>query len=700
MSTTLEGPRRSAALSAPGGGQHEPSASPTAADPIGGGDWIVEIACGGVILACLVAAGLLLRSIGTQRDELQLVMAVEGTQGMPPHVALATAALGTFRGLATDVLWIRADELQAKGQYFEAQTLAEWITSLQPHFVNVWGFQAINMAYNISVMAEEPFDRWGWVSRGIELLRSKGIPLNPNAPKLYEELGWILMDKVGGDRDREHWFLKQRLVGDMQEVLGDKNQGRTAFEVVEGFEKVANAPDTLEELLAAHPEVQPVLELIGRLGAEPDEDFVRMLGLVVMVNASGDASIMTGRGLPAGTNRALVGGLQSVPELGKLCFELLIPHLQKRVLLDRYRMDPKKMLALMEKYGPMDWRHPSAQGIYWMEEGYARSLESRNREGRNELLVIRRRLNMIAELMRTGRINYDAVSDRIDLLPDPRFIPAYEAALAEAIQMIRSEAGVTTQYWGRAEVDDLMKGWERFLNEATIMAYVYGDEPKAAECFQKLVRMAEEQGMGDQPIYRESLEMFVTLRLGDVMKLDLNNTRQFVDGMVNRALVDGLAQGRMDVFNKFLRMAYKVYDKKYSVSDPTKIRVQKQVDIGSFPDLVDASFEGMMRQGKGPTLMRARIWAWAPDELKIRAWPKLKDALAEQAAAAGLDPARAFPQPKGFVEQQKDVLEESPSEDAPAENRPADGPAADGISGKVSAGGRPAASDFPRLAAA
>ena len=651
MSTTLTPSRRPSSAEIPFAGRpHEDSAAPTAAQPIGGSDWIVEAACCGIILACLVAAGFLLKSIGRQRNDLQLVMSVEGTQGMPPHVALATAALGTFRGLATDVLWIRADELQAKGQYFEAQTLAEWITSLQPHFVNVWSFQAINMAYNISVMAEEPFDRWGWVSRGIELLRSQGIPLNPNAPKLYEDLGWILMDKVGGDRDREHWFLKQRLASDMQEVLGDKNYGRSAVEVVKGFETVADAPDTLDELLTKHPEVQPVLDLIEKLGAKPDEDFLRMLGLVVMVNASGDAAVMTGRGVPEGTNKPLVGTLQGTPELGKPCFEILIPYLQKRVLRDRYRMDAKKMLTLMKKYGPMDWRHPSAQGIYWMEEGYAKSIESLNREGRNELLVIKRRLNMIAELMRTGRINYDAVSDRIDLLPDPRFIPAYEAALAEAIQMIRSEAGVITQHWNRAEVDDLLKGWERFLNEATIMAYVYGDEPKANECFQKLASLAQDQGMGDQPIYRESLQTFVTLRLGEVMKLDINNTRQFIDGMLNRALVDGLGQGRMDVFNRFLKMAYRVYDKKYSVSDPTKIRVQKQVDIGSFPELVDASFEAMMKQGTGPVLLRARIWAWAPEELKIRAWPKLKDSLTAQAVAGGLDPARSFPKPKGYQE--------------------------------------------------
>jgi hypothetical protein len=269
---------------------------------------------------------------------------------------------------------------------------------------------------------------------------------------------------------------------------------------------------------------------------------------------------------------------------------------------------------------------------------------------------------MIAELMRTGRINYDAVSDRIDLLPDPRFIPAYEAALAEAIELIRSEAGVITQHWTRAEVDDLLKGWERFLNEATIMSYVYGDEPKANECFQKLVSLAQDQGMGDQPIYRESLETFVALRLGEVMKLDINNTRQFVDGMLNRALVDGLGQGRMEIFNRFLRMAYRVYDKKYSASDPTKIRVQKQMDIGSFPELVDASFDAMMRQGKSPVLMRARIWAWAPEELKIRAWPKLRKSLTEQAVSAGLDPARAFPSPKGFVEEKVEGTSDSPND--------------------------------------
>jgi len=636
----------------------------SAATPLASTDWIAELLCVAILIGCFVGIGFLSRSISQQRDDLQLVMSIEGTEGMPPHVALTTAALGTFRGLATDILWMRADELQNLGQYFEAQTLAEWITTLQPHFPNIWSFQAINMAYNITPTANDAMERWSWVSRGMELLRQRGIPLNPNAPKLYEELGWILLDKIGGDRDKEHWFLKQRLCADMQEVLGDKTSGRSTAEAIESFRTVVDAADSLEDLQAENPEVGPLLDVIDRLGGKPDEDFLRMLGLVVMVNSSGDAAITTGRGVVSGINKALVGTLQVEDQYREPCINLLIPHLQKRVLIDRYKMQPDRMLSLMEKYGPLDWRHPSAQGIYWMELGFEKSAESLNREGRDELRVIRRRLNMIAELMRTGRINYDAVSDRIDLLPDPRFIPVYEEALDAAIALIESETGVSTVHWGKAETSDLLAGYERFLNEATVLSYVYGDEQQARQCFRRLVELAKRNGFADQPIYRESLQMFVTLRLGDVMKMDVNNTRQFIDGMLNRALVDGLARGRIDVFNRFLRMAYNVYDKRYKVSDPSKaMRIQKFVDIGSFPDLVDQSFQGLLKTGEGPLLLRSRIWQWAPEELKVRAWPNLKEAFTKQAIEAGLEPGRAFPKPAGYVEEKRDVLETAPKEE-------------------------------------
>jgi len=634
------------------------AAGPSAAMPVGSGDWMVEAIAGAVLVAALGCIAVLIPSITRQRDSLQLVVSMEGTKGMPPHVALATAALGTFRGLAVDVLWIRAEELQNKGDYFEAQTLAEWITTLQPRFVNVWDFQAHNMAYNISVRAEDPFERWGWVSRGMELLRTRGIPLNPQSPKLYEELGWILMNKIGGKLDREHWYLKARLASEMQEVLGDKSTGRTADESIAAMTVVADAPDSVEEVLRRQPDVQRVLDLLAANNASPDEEFLRSLGLVLMVDSSTDAKILAGAGLPAGVNKPLILALKQDAELARLCFQHLIPTLQKSVLRDRYRMEASRMVALMKQYGPMDWRHPSAQGIYWMEEATSRIFEARNRANRDELVLVRRRLNMIAELMRNGRIHYDAMSDKIDLLPDPRFISSYETALGDAIQLVSSEQGVETQHWGRAQVSDLMKHYERFLHEAVVLSFVYGDEAMAQRCYRKLLMMAQEGGYDDQPIFRDGIEMFVALRLGEIMKLDVSNTRQFVDGMLNRALVDGLAMGRLDVFNRFLKMAYRVYDKKYSVSDPSQLRVQKFVAIGSFPELVDTSFQRLMTQGSETVMMRARIWAWAPDELKLRAWPKIKKSLEDQATAADLDPARAFPKPEGYVEDQKPDEEE------------------------------------------
>ena len=75
------------------------------------------------------------------------------------------------------------------------------------------------------------------------------------------------------------------------------------------------------------------------------------------------------------------------------------------------------------------------------------------------------------------------------------------------------------------------------------------------------------------------------------------------------------------------------------------MHVSKEAKLPPFPQVVDASFESAMKQGSTPLLVRARIWAWAPDEMKKRIWPRLGETLAAQAGEAGLDPARAFPPP-------------------------------------------------------
>lgn len=581
-----------------------------------------------------------------QRDELGLVVKMEGQEGMPPHVAVVTAALGTFRGLAVDILWARADHLQTEGEFYEAQTLAQWITTLQPRFQKVWGFQAWNLAWNITAATQVPAERWGWVNRGIELLRARGIPLNPQAANLYFDLAWIFQNKIGRIGDKQHWYYKARLAGEMQEILGDLAGGKSTDEVIERFRTISEAPATLEELLQKRPAVQGAIELLAAHGAKPDEALLRMLGRALMTTASLDARLMGRGSAPPGTNIALLEAMRADREMTSELVDQLLPHLQRRVLEDRYRMDPAEMLAVMERYGPLDWRHPHSHGIYWSEQGVkvARNLE--RREKVNELMLVRGRLMMLMELLRTGRVELDAGTNRIDLLPDPRFARFYERAIQEAFDLITSEQGVSAAEFGLAEEADLFDGYEKFLNTATMFAYLYGDQAEAARYFGILRDLVERRGFGDEPVYSDTLENFVAVRFADLVQVNLGDLRQVLDAMIRRAFVEGLAMGNLKVFNRFLGVANTVYDKRFATSRPGEVFILDDAKLLDFPKLVENSFKKIMLDPSLSLLLRARIWSWAPETLRLKTYDALADSLAEQALAGGLAPDRAFPSPR------------------------------------------------------
>ncbi len=140
-------------------------------------------------------------------------------ENAPPLMAFTTVALGGFRGLIADLLWIRTIHLQEEGRIFEIVQLADWITKLEPHFITVWAFQAWNMAYNISVLFPDAENRWRWISNGIRLLRDEGLRYNPRNPKLYKELGWLYQHKIGYIMDSAHLFYRRRLAETMQAAL-------------------------------------------------------------------------------------------------------------------------------------------------------------------------------------------------------------------------------------------------------------------------------------------------------------------------------------------------------------------------------------------------------------------------------------------------------------------------------------------------
>lgn len=595
------------------------------------------------LAACLAGAATMAGAVQRQRDDLGLVVTMDDAEGMPPHVAVVTAALGTFRGLAVDILWARADHLQTEGEFYEAQTLAQWITTLQPRFQKVWGFQAWNLAWNITAATQVPAERWGWVNRGIDLLRSRGIPLNPRAANLYFDLAWIFQGKIARVGDKEHWYYKARLAGEMQEVVGNLVAGRTTQEVLERFRRISGAPRTLAELEAQTPDVRRALAILAAHGAEADEAFLRMLGRVMMRFASLDAKVLGDVPFPVGTNRTLIEALRADPEVSSLVFDHLVPCLQRQVLENRYRMDPQKMLEVMERYGPLDWRHPESHGIYWSERGVTVARSLARREDVNELMLVRGRLLMLMNLMRTGRVEFDPVTNRVDLLPDPRFARVFEAAIQQAFDLIASEQGVSAADFGSAEETDLFATYEKFLDLATMLAYLYGDVDEAQRYFAALKDLAERQGRGDEPVLADTLENFVALRFAGMVNVNPADLRQLLDALIRRSLLEGLARGDLNVFNRFIRIARTVYDRRYAAAQRGEAFVLDETKLLEFPKLVDNSFENVMAQASLPILTRARIWAWAPEKIRRAAGDTLLETLHAQANAAGLDPARAFP---------------------------------------------------------
>src|SRR5689334_9923079 len=169
----------------------------------------------------LVGVYFVQESMNHDRDQLELTR-VQPLENAPPVLAFTTVALGGFRGLISNALWIRANDLQDQDKFFEMAQLAEWITALEPHFVQVWIVQAWNMAYNISVKFTDYNDRWRWVERGITLLRDEGLRYNPNETLIYRELAWFFQHKMGQTLDDAHMVYKQEWANEMADVFAKK----------------------------------------------------------------------------------------------------------------------------------------------------------------------------------------------------------------------------------------------------------------------------------------------------------------------------------------------------------------------------------------------------------------------------------------------------------------------------------------------
>jgi hypothetical protein len=110
-----------------------------------------------------------------------------------------TVKLATFgmRGIAANILWEKANNYKMKKDWDNLSATLRQITKVEPHFIEVWKFQAWNLSYNVSAEFQDDYrDRFRWVIKGIQYLQD-GLRYNEHEPRLAWYVGWFTGQKIG-----------------------------------------------------------------------------------------------------------------------------------------------------------------------------------------------------------------------------------------------------------------------------------------------------------------------------------------------------------------------------------------------------------------------------------------------------------------------------------------------------------------------
>jgi len=461
-----------------------------------------------LLLAGLCVVALCIRSVqnrmNVMRREYKLTE-TEPLENAPPVVAFTTVALGGFRGLLADLLWLRLNRLQEQGSYFEMVQLASWIVKLQPRFTGAAAFLAWNMAYNVSVSFTSYEDRWRWVRKGIELLRDEALRYNPGAPELYKELAWIYAHKMAQYSDDANRYYKLQLAREMIRVFG---------EYPPDWDALGAAPGTVEGLKNAIGEDCEFWELLRKHGWSFDdfEEEFRRLGKFPPEIAQAAAKAPWGRTV-------------------ELC-------LRKRWLKKVYKLDSAHMQRLVQTYGPLDWRLPEAHAVYWASLG----LESAERNVNIQCeRVIFQSLNLA---FKTGRLIYLKDIDYLEMAPNLALVDAVDRQYRKSMARHPDNTSVRAAY-------------ENFLVDAVVLLYQFGLREKAKEYLDK----ARKEFGSQTKRYRKSLDEFALDELTkDLKAASYHQAQDAVQGYLLNAYY-ALALGEYDRANAMEDIAARIWKK-------------------------------------------------------------------------------------------------------------------------------------------
>jgi len=633
----------------------------------------VKILAALLILASLLGSSVLVPAVAASAGRSKLAATERAEDSDPPEVSLGIA-MGAFRGLFVNMLWMRANDMKEAGQFHEAIELARTITKLQPRFPRVWAFHAWNLAYNISVETQTPEERYQWVMAGVRLLRDEGIPANPNDLMLHKELAWIILHKIGGFTDDSNRYYKRELAAEWTVVVGTppkpEPDKRGRDDVIELYAQwltpIDEAPETLGGVAAIAPETTELLDALrSRVGVGPDIELLRRWTQHQAVRLSPQRARAEAE---FGPRNLAFAELLDDPKYAK-AWEVLIPHVRKRVIVDDYHMSPKRMIRYTRKFGPLDWRHHGAHGLYWAAQGVERTLtrfDEYNRRNFDFVNTDRMVMQAIQALYRDGDMYFNYLAylsggrGYMQGMPNPYFVESY----GDIYEDVVSRAGVYED--PSRPRRNYAVGYENFLEDAIAFFYRRGERERAEYWYTRLRTWTGQNlhnQLSKQRVYG-TLDEFVQRSLFDRFTSPQVAGAQVMGSLQGayQALIAGdtqLFQGQLD----FARQAHAYYfqqqGREVVASQGTDARMEWMDK--DFRHLAGGVFAATIEDL--PLDEAELAYSYAPETLQRYAYDilreRFKEPLDKEESAGGASFASLFPEPtempafRAFLEQKE-----------------------------------------------
>jgi len=498
--------------------------------------WFLAIGMLAVIVACTV---LVQKHLDTMIKDDKLVDEAS-IEGLPPMVAFTTVALGGFRGLLADMLWLRTSSLQSQGKYFEMVQLASWITKLQPKFTGATAYLAWNMAYNISVTFTSPVDRWRWVQRGIELIRDEALNYNANDPLLYRELGWIYQHKIGNMLDDAQRYYKYMIAMEMMKAFGDVANP--------DWEALAAAPKSNYEFSRKHDADTAMWDAVRKAGFENLDALSRKFRELGF--------------LPENLIKQLKPNDKNA----------LDTFLRAKWLREYYKLRPEVVIQINKKYGDLDWRVSDSYAVYWATLGIEYSPK------RQSIDCNRMITRSLKESFIAGRILFPGNKPSMNYMLIPNL------NLADSVRQAYLDA------WEQDQTPTFKSAHDNFMKDAIVTLYSYGQYAKSREYFN-----IQRKRLKGNPDFRDFDTFILREWTEDIKDGNYKQAHELINGLIfNSCLLLGYDDpAGADAHLRLAQMAYAKYsiefkDSKERVGLPPFDMMKSEVAkafIRNFPTL-------------------------------------------------------------------------------------------------------------------